>query len=354
MRLNDFFCGAGGMGRGFKNAGFDIVGAWDWKQEIVDSYAAHLGNHVKLQDIKKLTGKEVPNAETWAFGFPCQDLSRSGKMKGLTVKCADCETIFERNEEQKNCPKCGCEEYRAESRSGMFFEIMRLLREVSHKPEVLIAENVQDLRKSIDVLQEEYDKHGYKTYYKLLNSKFWGVPHNRPRYFVIGVRKDLEMDFVFPEEPTEITTRIVDILEEEVDEKFFNLTENVMSLLSIAPEGLRVRQATRLGYDVARIGDVINVAHPNSKTRRGRVGKQIAQTILTSPEQVVWLPDGRLRYLTPREAARCQGFKDDEFPQVVTDSQMYFQMGNAVTVNVAKVLATEIKKQILERRGRGF
>lgn len=336
------------MGRGFKDAGYDIVGAWDWKQHIVDSYKAHLGDHVKLQDIKKLTGSEVPDAEIWAFGFPCQDLSRSGKMKGLTVKCDDCEAVFERTEEQKVCPDCGCDSYRAESRSGMFFEIMRLLGEVSHKPEVLIAENVQDLRKVMDVLEEEYDKAGYRAYYKLLNSKFWGVPHSRPRYFVIGVRKDITIDFVFPEESTEVTARLIDILEDEVDEKYFNLTDNVMSLLQIAPEGLRVRQATRQGYDVARIGDAINVAHPNSKTRRGRIGKQIAQTILTSPEQIVWLPDGRLRYLTPREAARCQGFKDAEFPQVVTDNQLYFQMGNAVTVNVAKMLAAEIKKQIFK------
>lgn len=345
MRLNDFFCGAGGMGRGFRNAGFDIVGAWDWKQHIVDSYAAHLGGHVKLQDIKKLTGEEVPDAEVWAFGFPCQDLSRNGKMKGLTVKCTDCQIEFKRTDTQKNCPNCGSENYKAESRSGMFFEIMRLLGEVQERPEIIVAENVYDLRNYLPVLEEEYEKAGYKAYIQLFNSKFWNVPQNRERFFVVGVRKDIDREwFEFPKQGTEITKRLVDILEDEVDDKFFNLSENVMSLLSLHPEGLRVRQATKQGYDIARIGDAINVAHPNSKTRRGRVGKQIAQTLLTSPEQIVWLPDGRFRYITPREAARCQGFPDD-FPQVVTDNHLYFQMGNAVTVNVAEAVANSIKEQ---------
>lgn len=331
------------MGRGFKDAGFDIVGAWDWKQHIVDSYAVHLGNHVKLQDISKLKGEEVPYAEVWAFGFPCQDLSRNGKMVGMVVKCVNCNTKFERMKDQTRCPDCASTDYTAATRSGMFFEIMRLLREVEEKPPVIVAENVPELRKYLDVLEEEYDKAGYTTQAKLFNSKFWDVPQNRERWFVVGVRKDIDKQFVFPEQGTEVTKRLVDILEDEVDEKFFQLSDNVMSLLSLHPEGLRVRQATKLGYDVAKIGDAINVAHPNSKTRRGRRGKQIAQTILTSPEQIVWLPDGRLRYITPREAARCQGFPDD-FPQVVSDQQLYFQMGNAVTVNLARAIALAIKK----------
>ena len=332
------------MGLGFKQSGFEIVGAWDWKQHIVDSYAAHLGNHVKLQDIKILTGLEVPDAEVWAFGFPCQDLSRNGKMKGMTVKCTSCQLEFERTETQKICPDCGCETYKAESRSGMFFEIMRLLGEVKRKPEIIVAENVYDLRKYLPALEEEYEKAGYKAYIQLFDSKFWGVPQRRERFFVVGVRADIDKGwFEFPKQGNEISKKLLDILEGEVDDKFFNLSENVMSLLSLHPEGLRVRQATKQGYDIAKIGDSINVAHPKSKTRRGRVGKQIAQTLLTSPEQIVWLPDGRLRYLTPREAARCQGFPDD-FPQVVSDNHLYFQMGNAVTVNVARAVAESIKK----------
>lgn len=316
MRVNDFFCGAGGMGMGFKNAGFRIVGAWDWLEHAVESYAQNVGKHVKQQDIKLLTGDEVPEAEVWTFGFPCQDLSRAGKMAGMI---------------------------KGVTRSGMFFEIMRLLGEVERKPEVIVAENVRDLKKVLPILEEEYKKAGYKVYVKLFNSKFWNVPQNRERYFCVGIREDFNQEFVFPEQGTEITTKLISILEDDVDEKLFKISENAMSLLSIHPEGLRVKQATKLGYDVAKIGDAINVAHPKSKTRRGRRGKQIAQTILTSPEQIVWLPDGRLRYLSSREAARCQGFPDS-YEQVVSDKDFYFQMGNAVTINVAEVVANSIKE----------
>lgn len=342
MRVNDFFCGAGGFGLGFKQAGFEFGGAWDWKQHIVDTYAANVGDHVKLQDIKLMKGEDVPAADIWTFGFPCQDLSKAGNMKGMLVECTDCGIQFERTPEQYDCPSCYSVNYKAATRSGMFFEIMRLLKNVEEKPRVIMAENVPGLKKYLPVVEEEYAEAGYKMYYSFYNSKFWDVPHNRERYFVVGVREDISESFIFPKQGTEITKSLVDILEDEVDEKYYQLGENVMSLLSLHPEGLRVKQATKLGYDIARTGDAINVAHPKSKTRRGRVGKQIAQTILTSPEQIVWLPDGRLRYITPREAARCQGFPED-FKQVVSDGHFYFQMGNAVTVKIAYVLAKEIK-----------
>lgn len=85
LRINDFFCGCGGMGVAFQNAGYEVVGAWDFDKYAVQTYRENVGNHVKQQDIKQLHWNEVPQAEVWAFGFPCQDLSNAGKGAGLKL-----------------------------------------------------------------------------------------------------------------------------------------------------------------------------------------------------------------------------------------------------------------------------
>lgn len=85
--VNDFFCGCGGMGVGFLNAGYKIAGAWDFDKYAVQSYDHNVGHHVKQADIKEMTWQDVPFAHVWAFGFPCQDLSVAGKQAGLLLKC---------------------------------------------------------------------------------------------------------------------------------------------------------------------------------------------------------------------------------------------------------------------------
>lgn len=325
LRVNDFFCGAGGMGLGFKEAGFEIAGAWDFDAEAVATYAENVGDHVGLLDITKMKWSDVPAADVWTYGFPCQDLSKAGNMAGI--------------HEGK--------------RSRLFFEVMRLLDETaennpSNMPPVIMAENVEQLRKYIPVLEEEYQKRGYKCYYRLFTSKYWGVPQNRKRYFVVGVRDDIDAEFEFPEESEQIATTLADILEPEteVDPALYVDYETKFPELIYSCPGdfLIVKQATKRGFDYAFPGDAINVAFPTSKTRRGRVGRQVAQTILTGREQCVVLDDLRIRYLTTRETARLQGFPDSY--RFGKGAQK--QLGNAVTVNVARALADQIKSFLHE------
>ena len=109
---------------------------------------------------------------------------------------------------------------------------------------------------------------------------------------------------------------------------------------------LKITEATSQGYTEATIGDSVNLSHPNSKTRRGRVGKQIANTLLTEESQGVVEPDFRIRKLTPRECWRLQGFPDwafDRAQEVNSNSQLYKQAGNSVTVNVIAAIAKEMK-----------
>ena len=105
---------------------------------------------------------------------------------------------------------------------------------------------------------------------------------------------------------------------------------------------IRVREATKQGYAEASVGDSVNLSHPNSKTRRGRVGEGVANTIVTGNTQGVVTPNFRIRKLTPRECWRLQGFPDwafDKAQEVNSNSQLYKQAGNSVTVNVIKEIA---------------
>ena len=363
--VNDFFCGAGGMGIGFKQAGFQIRGAWDFDKYAVESYHHNVGDHVQQMDITKMSAADVPDAEVWTYGFPCQDLSKaSGSPKGLFKG----------------------------KRSRLFFEVMRLLDEMEdsgrEKPVFIMAENVRGLRKYLPVLREEYNKRGYRMVYTLYNSRFWGVPQNRERYFVVGIRSDHRKAFNLPVQGKE-EIPLKTILEPNVDDKYFIDDEKNEVILEkfnlphgeptaapirylnrnqrnfgevalcvdtgntngVAVPVFKVRQATKLGYDIASDGDSINLSHPKSKTRRGRVGKQIAQTILTAPEQCV-VVERKIRYFTPRETARLQGFPDD-YEIVVPERQFYKLMGNAVTGNVSKAIADQIRNY-LEKYETGF
>ena len=197
LKVNDFFCGCGGMGIAFQKAGFEIAGAWDYDKHAVQSYRENVGNHVQKADIREMKWSDIPKADVWAFGFPCQDLSVAGGKKGMVVKCQDCGCVQEiepgEYDGNNRCPECGGNNIKADSRSGCFFEMMRLLQETEeHAPEnmpaVIIAENVKGLKPYLNVLEIEYRKRGYKAYYQLFNSKYWNVAQSRERYAVVGTR----------------------------------------------------------------------------------------------------------------------------------------------------------------------
>lgn len=246
----------------------------------------------------------------------------------------------------------------------------------------------------------------YHLYWQVLNAKHHGVPQNRERVFLIGIRDDADNRFQFPREE-HLTKRLKDVLEDDVDEKYFLSAERIGTITNAERgigwtdadkkdtanciisgynkqptdgEYLKIKSATSKGYEEATIGDSINFSVPNSETRRGRVGKGVAQTLDTSCNQAVIyndkrlnetiakneLPNGkikaidtynkkvqdnapaltephhnttrlwdgfRIRRLTPRECFRLMDFPDT-FTWPVSDSQAYKQAGNSIVVNV--------------------
>jgi len=239
----------------------------------------------------------------------------------------------------------------------------------------------------------------YHIYWKVLNAKHHGVPQNRERVFIIGIRDDEDNTFRWPVEE-HLTKRLKDVLQEDVDSKYF-LSEKMINVLSHhnnpiiendTPDNsntiqasyfkmggrdqqyLKVKSATSKGYEEATEGDSINFSVPNSETRRGRVGKGVAQTLDTACNQGVMIGAFRGRYsdnisdtpteqrleinnqgtsntitsvqkdnvviethrirrLTPRECFRLMDFPDT-FTWPVSDSQAYKQAGNSIVVNV--------------------
>lgn len=248
LKVNDFFCGCGGMGLAFMAAGFEIAGAWDYDKHAIKSYKENVEDHAKEADIKEMSYTDIPQADVWAFGFPCQDLSVAGRQKGLVLKCQDCGEELEINPEQYAeggtfCLRCGSQNMKAASRSGMFFEIMRLLDETIENtpaavPAVIIAENVKGLRPYLPILQEEYKKRGYTAHIETFNSKWWGVPQSRERYAVVGTLDRLGLEFSFPEEQHQRIPRLSDFLDEEVDEKYFIADEKAQEIIKQALEKL--------------------------------------------------------------------------------------------------------------------
>ena len=245
LKVNDFFCGCGGLGLAFQEAGYEIVGAWDFDKFAVKTYRENVGDHVQKADIKELHQEDIPKADVWAFGFPCQDLSVAGKQKGMILKCQDCGEVVEINPEEytgeNTCPKCGGKDLRADSRSGCFFEIMRLLEETEREeavPAVIIAENVRGLKPYIPVLCMEYEKRGYTAHVQMFNSKYWGVPQSRERYAVIGTRNKLGLSFIFPEEQHDFVPKLSDFLEKEVPEKYYLSDEKAQTIIQQALQKL--------------------------------------------------------------------------------------------------------------------
>lgn len=250
LKVNDFFCGCGGMGIAFKNAGFEIAGAWDFDKYAVQTYRENVGDHVRQQDIKEMTYKDVPKADVWAFGFPCQDLSVAGKQRGMVLKCEDCGEEIQINPDEYamfgvHCPKCGGSSFKSASRSGCFFEIMRLLEETEknapeNMPAVIIAENVRGLKPYLPVLNSEYNRHGYTAHIQMFNSKYWNVAQNRERYAIVGTRDRLGLHFTFPEEQHEFILKLSSQLEKEVPEKYFLPDEKAKTIIAQAAEKIKL------------------------------------------------------------------------------------------------------------------
>lgn len=419
MKFLDFFAGIGGFRKGMEAAGHECVGFCEFDKWAVASYTSmHLITEEQRQylstltlkqrqkeilkdeyrngewytnDIRRVYAGDIPKADCWCFGFPCQDISVAGKQAG-----------FQGN------------------RSSLFFRVMYLVGQLKEedKPTYLFIENVKNLlsvnggwdfaRLLIEMEQGRYDAE-----WQVLNSKDFGVPQNRERCFIIGHLRGRSSAEVFPIKGTDKENSVSlnlfgclngrnsqrdrvcsgDGLASTISTKPGGNTEPKIAIPVLTPDraekrqngrrfkedgepmftltgqdrhgiAIEVKEATKQGYAECRVGiDSVNFSVPNSKTRRGRVGQEITNTLDTSCNQgifvqiseelvayAVWYEKYQcyiaIRKLTPRECFRLQGWSDDYFEKaqfVNSDSQLYKQAGNGVTVSVIEAIARRMK-----------
>lgn len=288
MNFVDFFAGIGGIRLGLEQAGHKCVGFCEFDKYARMAYKAMYDTEGEWEnhDVRTVKLYDVPAADLWCFGFPCQDISVAGKQKGLQEG----------------------------ERSGLFYEIMRLLagRRKEDRPRWLLIENVKNLLSigngfDFARLLLEVGGHGYSLQWDTLNSKDYGVPQNRERVFIVCYLGNIRGREVFPLRRTD--------------------GENPCELNEIT-------QGLSMAYRVYNPDGI-------SKTLAAVGGGAGAKTGLYAVRS-------RIRRLTPRECWRLQGFPDEYFDKAkaagISDTQLYKQAGNGVTVNVARAIGERLKE----------
>lgn len=326
MKFLDLFAGIGGFRLGMEAAGHECVGFCEVDKFARKSYKAihDTKGEIELHDITEVsddTIRGIGHVDVICGGFPCQAFSIAGNRRG-----------FE------------------DTRGTLFFEIARFASIL--RPQYLFLENVKgllnhDRGNTFEVILSALDELGYDVEWQVLNSKNFGVPQNRERVFIVGHLRGECTRKIFPfgsgdEEIDSLPQQSTNTL----TVRYGSAQSNGSYIIESEQKKIRIKEATSQGYAEVTIGDSVNISHPNSKTRRGRVGKQIANTLLTGESQGVVEPDFRVRKLTPKECWRLQGFPDwafDKAKEVNSNSQLYKQAGNSVTVNVIAAIAKELK-----------
>lgn len=380
----DFFAGIGGFRCGLELTGMKCIGYCEKDKFARKSYEAMYETKGEWfhDDITSINPAQLPKADLWCAGSPCQNLSIAGKRAGLYGE-----------------------------RSGLFFRFVALLesQEEKDKPEWIFLENVKGLLSSgrgrdyLDYLSS-LGQAGYDLEWQIFNSKDYGVAQNRERVYTLGHLRSRGRRQVLPVrressshlkqliggmqsyrvyDTSGISTTLVgegggvgaktglymidqSLTAPKVTNTARCITARYTSgvtkrtamntaVLEVAEqEGIKVRNGTKKGYQVANIGDSVDLSYPGSRTRRARVGKGLAHNLSCVGQMgaVVWKGKTvKIRRLTPKECFRLQGFPDELFEKacaVNSGAQLYKQAGNGVTVSVVFAIGKAILNAIKE------
>jgi DNA (cytosine-5)-methyltransferase 1 len=303
----DLFAGIGGIRLAFQLQGGLSVFASEWDKFAAKTYRINFGEEPE-GDIAQIPSNQIPEHHILLGGFPCQPFSQAGLKKG-----------FE------------------DTRGTLFFEIARIIKE--KKPQAFLLENVKQLRSHdkgrtletiLKVLREELD---YTVYVDVLRAADFGVPQNRERIYIVGFYNPLGgklVPFSFPN-PTNIPTRVGDILDKEVDEKYTISDKLYQGHLRRKQE--HKEKGNGFGFSL------FNSESPYTNTISARYYKDGSEILIDQG------PDKNPRKLTPKECARLQGFPK-EFLIPVSDTQAYRQFGNSVAVPVVELIAQNMADAI--------
>lgn len=334
-RLVSLFSGCGGMDKGFEDAGYNRVWANDFDKDAQAVFRLNLGA-IDGRDIKQVPVEDIPECDIITAGFPCQPFSNAGNRRGVY-----------------------------DERGELYLECLRIIE--SKQPKAVLFENVKGLlsskhqsgKKLIDVIKNDLEKLGYRVNYKIVNASDYGVPQNRERLILVGLRNDIGKTFEFPpvqEDKSMLTLRnILDVPKDVPNQSsFWPYSPQAQNMIEQIPEGGSWKNIPydKLSPRFQRIRNDMKRYHaPNFYRRFSR--DEINGTITASaqPENCgITHPTENRRY-TIREIARIQTFPDDflfidESPKDIV--AMYKVIGNAVPCHLAEVIASAIYEQAFE------
>lgn len=325
-RAIDLFAGIGGVRLGFERA-FDgtleNVYSCEWNEAAQKTYAANFEDTYEIAgDITKVDEKDIPPFDICCAGFPCVAFSIAGKKMGFQ------------------------DLYKGQSRGILFMDVVRICEH--HKPKVIFCENVKNLvdhdkGNTFRVIKEAFETLGYKVFYKVLNSKDFGVPQNRPRIYLVCFRNDIAPEtFDFPEGTYEQVC-IGDILEDAPIPSKYYISNTYLQTL----KNHRARHEEKgngFGYVVRDLDGISGtLVCGGMGVERNLIKDERAHSMVPTTKIKGEINAENIRKMTPREWARLQGFPDS-YIIPVADTQAYKQFGNSVTVNVIEEIAKKIKE----------
>lgn len=304
----DLFAGIGGIRIGFETAGFKTVFANDFEENCKTTYDLNFkDSKLVVEDIRKIGIDDLPKFDFLLGGFPCQAFSIAGYRQGFKDK---------------------------KDRGNLFFDIANIIEQ--RRPEGFLLENVKNLKShdggnTFKVIEETLKALGYHVKAKVLNSMEYGnIPQNRERIYIVGFKNpDYTERFSFPN-PVKLTTKITDILEKNIPEKYYYNGKPLYEKLKgfIKEEG-RVYQWRRQYVRENKKG-----VCPTLTANMGMGGHNVP--IIKDKKGI--------RKLTPLECARIQGFPKWYKLPLISDSALYKQIGNSVSVPVLTAVAQQMMK----------
>ena len=314
-KMIDLFSGIGGFRLGFEKTNqIDTVFSCEINNFARQTYEANFGD-IPFPDITQLETNQLPSFDILVGGFPCQAFSISGKRRG-----------FE------------------DTRGTLFFEIARILKDT--RPKAFLLENVRGLvshkkGQTFATIIEVLKELNYQVFFQILDAKDFALAQKRKSIFIVGFREDIDCsNFEFPK-PLGLNMKFKDVKEEEeVSSRFYLSTTTLASLRR--HRNRHQEKGNGFGYEIIGDDDIANTLLVGGMGREKNLVIDDRLTDFTPKTRIKGeINREYIRYMTPREWARLQGFPDN-FKIIVSPTQAYKQFGNAVPVNVIYHIALKI------------
>lgn len=324
----DLFAGIGGVRLAFEKVfGDDIetVCVVEWDKFARQTYRANFNDAFDIMgDITQVDETKMPSFDICCAGFPCQAFSFSGKRLGFN------------------------DDFRGQNRGILFLDVVRICE--YHKPKVIFCENVKglvnhDKGKTLRVILDAFEAIGYNVYWQVLDSQNFGLAQHRERVYIVCFRKDLNVtDFAFPT-GSGITSCIKDILDTAPVSSKYYLSDVYLKTLR-KHRARHEAKGNGFGYEIRDLNGVANTLVC------GGMGRERNLIVDDRPHSMVPVTHIKgsvntenIRKMTPREWARLQGFPDS-YKLVLSDTHLYKQFGNSVSINVIAAIAENIRAKL--------